>query len=864
MTTQTLPADQLAAPPAGPDAAQVQLAVRGMTCAACVGRVERALRKVPGVGSAEVNFATETATVHAPSGGPALVSQRLVAAIEDAGYHAQVQEADAPLQDETQPWWQVWGAVLVGAALSLPLLLPMLWGAHQFWPAWVQFALATPVQFGLGARFYKAGWAALKDGSGNMDQLVALGTSAAWGLSCWLWWQHSAAGAGEHAAHMGAHQGPDLYFESAAVVITLVLLGKALEARAKRQTTAAIRALQALRPDTVCRVGPQGEVRVPLAQVLVGDALVVRPGERIAADGLVTEGSSHVDEAMLTGEPLPVGKAVGEHLTGGSLNVEGRFLMQVTAVGGQTMLAHIIRRVVEAQAGKAPIQRLVDKVSAVFVPTVLGIAVLTGLGWWWAGQGVDVALIRAVAVLVIACPCALGLATPAAIMAGTGAAARQGILIKDPQALEAAHRVQVVAFDKTGTLTQGRPRLLDWAVAQGAWYQAGRGVAPQQVASSDAAQTLGATHAHAAWDKPQALQMAARLQAGSEHPLARAVLEAAAASSVDSLRASAGEDAVAPIPDGAAPQVLLDVHAVPGRGISGRLLQGGLAGQWCLASTPWAQELMLVTTATSSTVATASSDTLSDADSKPLARQVLAAQATQWSGQGHTVSWLMYQAEHASEPASSSEPSALAPWQPMGVLAFGDELKPGAAQAVAQLHALGVHTVMISGDNRGAAEAIGRQLGISEVIAQVLPGDKADHIQRLQNGPGGERRVVAMVGDGLNDAPALAAADVGMAMANPGGGTDVAMQAAGITLMRGDPLLVPAALDISRRTSAKIWQNLGWAFGYNVIGIPLAIWGGLNPMLAGAAMAMSSVSVVSNALLLSRWRPKAGAEYMPG
>jgi Cu+-exporting ATPase len=832
MTAQTLPADQLAAPPTGPDAAQVQLAVRGMTCAACVGRVERALRKVPGVGSAEVNFATETATVQAPSGGPALDARRLVAAIEDAGYHAQLQQADAPLQDEPQPWWQVWGAVLLGGALSLPLLLPMLWGAHQFWPAWVQFALATPVQFGLGARFYKAGWAALKDGSGNMDQLVALGTSAAWGLSCWLWWQHSAAGAGEHGGHMGAHQGPDLYFESAAVVITLVLLGKALEARAKRQTTSAIRALQALRPDTVCRLGPQGEVQVPLAQVLVGDALVVRPGERIAADGLVAEGSSHVDEAMLTGEPLPVAKVVGEHLTGGSLNVEGRLLMTVTAVGGQTMLAHIIRRVVEAQAGKAPIQRLVDKVSAVFVPTVLGMALLTGLGWWWAGQGVDVALIRAVAVLVIACPCALGLATPAAIMAGTGAAARQGILIKDPQALEAAHKVQVVAFDKTGTLTQGRPRLLDWTVAQGAALGA-----------------LGTAGAHAAWDKPQALQMAARLQAGSEHPLARAVLEAAATSAGALAQASVDGGADVASPDGAAAGALLDVQAVPGRGISGRMPQGVWAGQWCLASTRWAQELMGIT------AAAASSDT--DTDTEPFAQQVLPKQASQWAEQGRTVSWLMYQP--GPEPAPATQPSAKAPWQPMAVLAFGDELKPGAAQAVAQLHALGVHTVLISGDNRGAAEAIGRQLGISEVIAQVLPGDKADHIQRLQQGPDGQRRVVAMVGDGINDAPALAAADVGMAMANPGGGTDVAMQAAGITLMRGDPLLVPAALDISRRTSAKIWQNLGWAFGYNVIGIPLAIWGGLNPMLAGAAMAMSSVSVVSNALLLSRWRPKASA-----
>jgi Cu+-exporting ATPase len=760
----------------------LQLAVRGMTCAACVGRVERALRKVPGVQDAQVNFATEVASVTLASGEAAMASQALVAAIEDAGYHAQLQMAEAPLQDEVQPWWQVWGAVLIGVALSLPLLLPMFWGAHHFWPAWVQFALATPVQFGLGARFYKAGWAALKDGSGNMDQLVALGTSAAWGLSCWLWWSHA------QSVHAG-HHAPDLYFESAAVVITLVLLGKALEARAKRQTTAAIRALQSLRPDTVCRLGPQGEVTVPLAQVLVGDTLVVRPGERIPTDGLVTEGSSHVDEAMLTGEPLPVSKAQGDRLTGGAVNAEGRLVMQVTAVGGQTMLAQIIRRVVDAQASKAPIQRVVDRVSAVFVPTVLAIALLTGLGWWLHGLGVEAALIRAVAVLVIACPCALGLATPAAIMAGTGVAARQGILIKDPQALEMAHHVQVVAFDKTGTLTQGHPRLIDWLVP------------------ADAPQ---------GWDKAQALRVAAALQSGSEHPLARAVLDVAkAASAADGV-------AVAAI-------AANDIQAVPGRGIQATLAASDWPGLWCLGSTRW----MLTQTG--------------EAEASTSNGPSLQTQAQQWAASGATVSWLMY------KPLDASDTSL---WQLRAVMAFGDEIKPGAAQAVARLHGLGVQTVMISGDNRGAAAAIARQLGIQQVMAEVLPSDKADHIQRLQTNSSGQRQIVAMVGDGLNDAPALAAADVGMAMANPEGGTDVALQAAGITLMRGDPMLVPAALEISRRTSAKIWQNLAWAFGYNIIGIPLATFGGLNPMLAGAAMALSSVSVVTNALWLSRWRPR--------
>lgn len=796
----------------------VLLAVRGMTCAACVNRVERALRKVPGVAQAQVNFATETASVVWASGGPQAPGgdpARLVSAIEVAGYHAQPQSAEQPLADEHASWWSVWGAVCLGMLASVPLALPMLWGDHHFWPAWVQFALATPVQFGLGARFYKAGWAALRDGSGNMDQLVALGTSAAWGLSLWLWWQHAAgsglpmadAGAGAHATHGGTVPAPALYFESSAVVITLVLLGKALEARAKRQTTLAIRALQSLRPDTVRRMGPQGEVEVPLAQVLVGDVLVVMPGARVPSDGLVQEGASHVDESLLTGEPLPVAKHVGDRLTGGAINAEGRLLMQVTAVGGQTMLAHIIRRVVEAQASKAPIQRVVDRVSAVFVPAVLLIAALTGLGWWWAGQPVEVALIRAVAVLVIACPCALGLATPAAIMAGTGAAARQGILIQDPQALEIAHRVQLVAFDKTGTLTQGQPRLLDWAVSQAS----GR-------------------------DRGQALQVAAALQRGSEHPLARAVLAAAESD------ASRRTDAQHAEPLRAIPAPAQQLRVVPGRGIEGwwpdLTPQGGL---WCLGSPRWLHER-------------AGQRVPAD----------LAEVAARWSADGATVSWLLHAA--SAPPASGAAeapPDLTAPWQVVAVLAFGDALKPEAAQAVARLHALGVRTAIISGDSHPAAQAVARQLGIQTVVAEVLPGDKADHIRRLQRDAQGRPVTVAMVGDGLNDAPALAAADIGMAMANPQGGTDVAMQAAGITLMRGDPLLVPAALDVSRRTSRKIWQNLGWAFGYNVIGIPLAAFGGLNPMLAGAAMALSSVSVVSNALWLSRWRPGHAVNFAP-
>jgi Cu+-exporting ATPase len=736
------------------------LAVRGMTCAACVNRVERALSKVPGVAEAQVNFATETASIRWADPADAPGVDGLVAAIERAGYQAHALAPDEAVPEEKESTWQEWGGVVLGSAASLPLVLPMLFGNHHFWPAWIQFALATPVQFILGARFFRAGWAALKAGSGNMDQLVALGTSAAWGLSVWLWWRHP----GE-VGHP-----PALYFESSAVVITLVLLGKALEARARHQTTLAIRSLQALRPGHVTRLGPQGEVQVLLSQVLVDDVLVVRPGERVPTDGVVTEGFSHIDESMLTGEPLPQARGPGDRISGGAINAEGRLLMKVTAVGGQTMLSAIIRRVVEAQAGKAPIQRLVDRVSAVFVPVVMGVALLAA-GWaWWSGLGGEVALIRAVSVLVIACPCALGLATPAAIMAGTGVAARHGVLIQDPHALELTHRLEVVAFDKTGTLTVGQPRLLDVALNTG-------------------------------WSREAVLSVAAALQAGSEHPLAKAVLRALA--------------------PGAQPIQASSLKAHAGRGIEGVLdddVGAHLPGMWRLGSGRWMDEI------------------LSDHPDPGLSDS-----ARSWAAKGLTVSWLMHKVSDS--------------WQAVAVLGFGDEIKPEAREAVMRLQDMGVRVVMISGDNRGAAEAVASSLGIRDVIAEVLPGAKADHIIRLQHPQAGGRVVVGMVGDGINDAPALAAADVGMAVANPEGGTDVALQAAGVTLMRGDPRLVAAAIEISRRTTAKIRQNLLWAFGYNVIGIPLAALGGLSPMLAGAAMALSSVSVVLNALWLARWRP---------
>ncbi|GAB3361490.1 MULTISPECIES: heavy metal translocating P-type ATPase [Giesbergeria] len=735
-----------------PPSQELDLAIGGMTCASCSGRVERALRKVPGVQEATVNLATESARVRfLPSATQDSASMEALVrrAVRNAGYEPLTPAATTAREQQDSPW-AGFAPVAVGLLLSLPLVLPMLgdlWGTHWMLPAWVQFLLATPVQFILGARFYRAGWHAMLARSGNMDLLVSIGTTAGWGLSVWLWW----------TAHPG--HTPHLYFEASAVVITLVLLGKWLEARAKRQTTAAIRALHGLRPEVAHWLGKGGEVDVPLAEVMVGDRLVVRPGERIPVDGTLLDGMTQVDESMLTGEPLPVPKAVGDTLTGGSINGEARIVLQVRAVGSETVLSRIIRLVEDAQAAKAPIQRLVDQVANVFVPVVLGIALCTLLGWWWAGVGLETALIRAVAVLVIACPCALGLATPAAIMAGTGVAAQHGILIQDAQALELAHRVDTVAFDKTGTLTVGQP-------------------------------TLTALEVPPHLDRTAVLCAAASLQTGSSHPLARAVVQTAQQQGLD-----------VPAPDA--------VHSVPGRGSQGQV-QGH---SYLLGSLRWMQE-------------------------QGVALGSLAARAEQLQTEGATVSALAQQTAQG--------------WQLQAVMAFGDQPKPEAQPALAQLRQRGLRTVMISGDNQPAAEAMARRLGLhpeaGEVCANVLPGDKAAQVQALQGGG----HVVAMVGDGVNDAPALAAADVGMAMGN---GTDVAMHAAGITLMRGDPMLVAAALDISRRTVVKIRQNLFWAFAYNVAGIPLAALGYLSPVIAGAAMALSSVCVISNALLLKRWHP---------
>ena len=770
----------------------LDIGIGGMTCASCSARVERALKKVPGVQEVAVNLATESARiVFEPA---EQMEARLRRAVRDAGYEPRA--ADASLDAAEPSPWAGFAPVALGLALSAPLALPMLgdlWGQHWMLPALWQFLLATPVQFILGARFYKAGWHALKALTGNMDLLVSIGTTAGWALSMWLWLS-AEPGAIVH-----------LYFEGSAVVVTLVLLGKWLEARAKRQTTSAIRALHALRPDMAHLIGLDGEVDVPLAEVLPGDRLVVKPGERFPVDGVLLEGHTQVDESMLTGEPLPVEKHALDAtapnaatdreatLTGGSINGEGRVVMQVSAVGQETVLSKIIRLVEDAQAAKAPIQRLVDQVSAVFVPVVLALALLTLLGWWLTGHSFEVALINTVAVLVIACPCALGLATPAAIMTGTGVAAKFGILIKDAQALELAHKVDIVAFDKTGTLTVGRPRLTHfWLTGTGTLEADLHKLVGQPL--SAAQQTL--------------LALAASLQSGSEHPLARAVLSAAYEQGVAVLTPS-------------------NVRAVPGRGTEGEVGDATDKKICLIGSLRWMEEL--------------SADWGVDGEATH-------ARTAELQAAGATVSVMAQRL-----PAKEQQPERV---QVLALLAFGDKPKAGAKEALAALRARGIKTVMISGDNQGAADVMARRLGLrpeeGEVMANVLPGDKAARVMALKVGG----HVVAMVGDGINDAPALTAADVSMAMANPGGGgTDIAMHAAGITLMRGDPLLVAAALDISDRTVAKIRQNLFWAFAYNVAGIPLAALGFLNPVVAGAAMAMSSVSVMSNALLLKRWKP---------
>jgi len=747
------------------------LDIGGMTCASCVSRVEKALDKIPGVEAASVNLATEQARVRIQRGSSSLAE--IIALVQKTGYEAKESSSRGNLdQKMAKSFWAAdgLGRVVLSFLLSAPLFLPMFLmplGMHWSLSGWWQLALATPVQFILGWRFYVAGYKSLMAGVGNMDLLVALGTSAAYGLSLYLL--------------LTSSHPHELYFEGSAVIICMVLLGKWLEARAKQQTSEAIRALQKLWPEHAkvlnvdCEpqnklgIGPDQYRDLPLDQVLPGDRVFILPGERISVDGKIISGASHVDESLLTGESAPVKKLVGSKVIGGALNGEGALVVIAQAVGVESVLSQIINLVGEAQTQKAPIQKLVDQVSAIFVPAVIVLALITGIGNWLYLDSISIAILRAVSVLVIACPCALGLATPAAIMAGTGIAARFGILIKDPQVLELAHKLNIVAFDKTGTLTIGKPRML--------------ALIPFNNSPTDANQILAS---------------AAGLQLGSEHPLAKALLDASKDEGIPPIATSSSK-------------------GLPGIGIEGVPSAGPFMGQ----------------TLRLQSVASLEGSSQHD---------IVLQKAQACFEHGQTVSVLMNVSGEGSEVSS-----------PIAMIAFGDELKPNAQSAVDALHALHIRTVMLSGDNLAAATRVGKTIGIDEVFAQIMPSNKAEIIHSLQIGPEGQKQFVAMVGDGVNDAPALAMADVGMAMST---GTDVAMQAADITLMRGDPALVADAIDISKKTWNKIRQNLFWAFAFNTIGIPMAALGYLSPMLAGSAMALSSFCVLSNALLLKRWHPQ--------
>ena len=722
------------------------LMIEGMTCASCSGRVEKALAKVPGVVTASVNLATEEAHVaFTPALGGVV---NLISAVEKAGFKArtlaensQTEEEEALARRNRDDLF----TFLLAAVFTVPLVAQMVWNLAGYdWmiPAVIQLIFATAVQFGGGARFYRASWGALRALTGNMDLLVVLGTTAAYGLSLYN--------------TLFPYEGMHLYFEASAAVITLVLLGKWMESRAKRATTGAIRALMKLRPDSARVLRDGAEVEIPASLVESGDLVIVRPGERFPVDGEIIEGSSQVDESLITGESLPVPKNTGDPVTGGAINGEGLLRIRATTVGGDSVLSRIIQLVQGAQASKAPVQRLVDQIAAVFVPVVVVIAAFTLAGWWGISGDLGQGIINAVSVLVIACPCALGLATPTAIMVGTGTAASNGILIKDAEALERAHKIDTVVFDKTGTLTEGRPTVRQVKVADG-------------IVEADL------------------LGFAASAQQGSEHPLAKAVLDYAA-------EAKAGLT------------VVTGFNSLPGKGLRATV-DGAVA--------VIGNRLLMAE---------------SGLDSGPLDETARAFEV-----QGQTVMWI---GEEAPQKRL------------LGFIAVGDAVKPHARMAVEGLHRGGVKAVMLTGDNSRTAAAVAETLGVSRVLAEVLPDHKAEEINRLKE----EGRTVGMVGDGINDAPALAAADIGFAM---GTGTDVAMHTAGVTLMRGDPALVADAIGVSRATTRKIKQNLFWAFFYNVIALPLAAAGFLSPVIAGAAMALSSVSVVSNSLLLKRWRPQS-------
>jgi len=721
--------------------------VTGMSCSACAGRVEKALKAVPDVLDARVNTATDRADVDWLGDDVASLTEAII----NAGYQAtphlsasaqRKQQRELKVQQEAAQAKSELLLLAVSVALTLPLVGQMVLnfaGFNIHMPGWFELVLATPVQFIIGARFYKGAWNALKAGAGNMDVLVVMGTSAAYFFSLFTLLQ------------MGQGAVGHLYFEAAAVIITLILLGKILETRAKRGTTAAVIELMALRPDTAKILRNGTEITVPAEDVAPGDIVIVRPGERIPVDGQIVEGISQADEALITGESLPVEKSPGDEVTGGSVNGTGMLQIKATKTGEDSTLNKIITLVENAQSGKAPVQRLVDKISAIFVPAIVLIAIVTFIGWLLSGNSFESALVAMVSVLVIACPCALGLATPTAIVAGTGAAARAGILFKDVEALELAHRVDTVIFDKTGTLTEGHPAVSNMMTVD--------------------------------FDEAELVRLAANLQSASEHPLARAILEHAADKKLTSVKGFNSHTGF-----GVSGQV--DGHAVV-IGNSALLLD---------------REIIIP-----DSVETTRAD---------------------WEGEGKTVVLIAVDGRLA------------------GAMAISDPIRKETITAIAGLKKQGIEPLMLTGDAHRTATTIARLAGIDNFKAETRPQDKVQVIKELQS----QGKIVAMVGDGINDAPALALANVGIAM---GSGSDVALETAGITLMRSNPAMVTAALQVSRRTWTKLWQNLFWAFIYNVIGIPLAVLGLLNPAIAGAAMAMSSVSVVTSSLMLRLWKPES-------
>lgn len=724
-----------------------ELKIEGMTCASCVARVERALKKVPGVENANVNFATEKATIEA---APGVTSEQLEHAVEQAGYgarpvhdeHAAMDHSDHLREETPRELTTLKANLWLAAILTVPLVgLSMFWHPRPMWANWLLFALATPVTFWCGRMFFVSTFKALRHFTATMDTLIAMGTAAAWAYSTYALF-----------AYAGHHASDHVYFETGGAIITLILLGKYLEARSKTRMSSAIRELMALAPATATVVKPDGTEEVhPVGHLAVGDLIRVRPGEKVAVDGEVVEGDSFVDEAMLTGEPIPVHKKPGEPVTGGTLNTNGTLVFRATRVGKDTALAQIVQMVERAQGSKAPMQKLADRVSGIFVPIVILIAIGTTVTWLLLGYGMSQAIIPAVAVLVIACPCALGLATPTALMVGTGRGAEMGILIKDGSALERAAHVQVVLLDKTGTLTRGKPELVDTV-------------------------TFGDV------DPDQALALAASADQPSEHPVARAIVNAAQEKGM----------ALEPVEK-------FESHG--GRGVQA-IVGGRLV---ILGSRRMLEEWAAI------------------------GREEAAAKLDELEGQGKTVVVMIVDGTL---------------W---AAFAVADRLGEHSKEAIAQLRDMHVQAVMVTGDNRRTAEAIAHEVGIEEVDAQVLPADKARRVEERQT----KGHLVAMVGDGVNDAPALAQADLGIAM---GSGTDVAMETAGVTLLRADLRGVPRALKLARATMSTIRWNLVWAFAYNVLMIPLAAIGKLHPMLAAGAMAFSSVSVVLNSLRLKGFK----------